>query len=47
MYVRGLFPSIGHSFQDRDILFSSYDPKFKGAGAFAIEKVDWVKPEVA
>ena len=34
--VRGLFAPTGHSFHDTAIWFSSYDPKFKGAGALAL-----------
>ena len=33
MYVRGLFAPTGHIFQDTDIWFYSYDPKFLGAEA--------------
>ena len=36
--VRGLFAPTGHSFQNTDIWFSSYDPKIWGTGAFAIKK---------
>ena len=35
-----------HSFQDTDIWFPSYDPKFYGAGALAMKKVNGAKPEV-
>ena len=38
--------STGYSFQDTDIWFSSYDPKFQGAEDFAMKKVDLAKPEV-
>ena len=38
LYVRGLLSPTGHSLEDTDIWFSSYDNKFEEAGAFAMKR---------